>query len=1415
MAESNRHLRSKPFIIPENPLKIGRAWEDWLDGIEREFRYFKITDPTDKEDALLIYGGQELVRLHKTLPATQIEAGGEPDVYNQLKSKLNNHFKPQFNKEHARYVFLKMRPNPMEATNVYATRLREQAAECKFEATEEDRILEHLIQTIGNKRLIKKAITKKMTLTQFLQEATQEEETVRQLQDMDQDRDSTEGGTIAKLQSHFRKDRVFGNRPRSKERFRRTTNSVQDRSCNYCGMQNKHKPGEGCPAYGKRCKNCDKLHHFAAVCKSSVYQREQKRRVKKTEQESASESSSDDEFVIKHVSQSKLCKKVKQKEKTIEIQINDVRVRAEPDTGADVNIMDKYQFRALRNRSDTDINLNESKMDLKTLNSKLQVKGEFEATIRNATRGSHQKFVVIDERIDSFPLLCKNTLEELGMMEIREDGSLKEENNMKIKVVKGNSVEEIVNKHANVFHGVGKIKDMSAKFIMKPDAVPVAQKPRNVPYYLQRPLKEWLDRNIEDGLFERVPENEAITWCSPLVVQPKPKYKDTDKDKIEAHMIRPSIDLRIPNKYMERSKITPSPIVEDFTHKFHDCTIFSSMDMNQGYNQLELDENSRGIATFSTPWGNVRPKRLIFGAKSSQDAFDEAVYKVFGDIPYCLNQRDDILIGGRTLEEHNETLDKVLSRAEEYGVTFNKEKCKFARKEIEFFGFKFAAGCIKPTQDKVKAINECTAPKSKEEIRSFLGMTGYLSKFIPRYSDLTAPLRELTKKETKFMWTQEQQNAFQKLKDSITSQSTIAFFNPALPIVLRCEASFHEGLSAGLFQETDEGLKPVHFISRSLTDTEKRYSQTEKDALSIAWAKDRLRMYLLGAPRFKIITSHKPLIPLFSKPAAKLPPRIEKWVMNLQDVDYEIIYVPGKDEADPLDYLSRHPLPHAEDDNVESRVKAVIEQHAVMMNEIKMETMKDSQMQKIKDRITNADWENYRRDLDVQPFLSVSKELYVAEGVIFRLQQVVIPRSLQRKVIRAAHSQGHLGMSKLKQMLREKYWFPEMNMLIESFVGECFECQVTTKQTRSEPVKLMTIPSEPWDVLSVDFGGPYEDGHYNFVVVDKRTRYVEVERVYTTSAKSTTKKLLKIFATHGIPKIIESDNGPPFNSVEFNEFLTEHGIKHHRVTPLHPRANGEAESFMRLLNKTESIAKLTGDESERAISRMLMGYRSTPHPATKVTPYRALMNRDIRTKIDHENIIAKQVQESQETTSTNKIDEHDQEYKKKMKEYADKNTVKRHFVIGDHVLVKQPKKHKLSTAYEPRFYVITEINGSSIKARRISDNKMIHRDASHFKLANALLDSKEVPTVFYDNLPDQDLQDLQEDEVQNENTAPTEDELDQARQVQPPYPQDTIDDPRMAGEGQGHNPSDVGIPTGQEPLRRSTRIHKPVVKLNL
>ena len=273
-----------------------------------------------------------------------------------------------------------------------------------------------------------------------------------------------------------------------------------------------------------------------------------------------------------------------------------------------------------------------------------------------------------------------------------------------------------------------------------------------------------------------------------------------------------------------------------------------------------------------------------------------------------------------------------------------------------------------------------------------------------------------------------------------------------------------------------------------MTSAEQRYSQTEKDALAVKWAKTRFSMYLLGAPKFKIITSHKPLIPMFNKPCSKLPPRIEKWIMEMQDVDYELVYKPGKDAADPMDYLSRHPLPEAETDDTELMIKMLVNnEHGVVLRSIHEATLKDEILQDVCKRMKRNDWEQHKNRPELKPYYLVRHELFRAKGFLLRNRQIVIPEELQKQVIAAAHSMGHFGMTRTKQMLRAKYWFPRLNSMVEDMVIRCYQCQISNTDNKQEPVKPSKIPEIAWHTLAVDFGGPYPDGHYNLVVIDKRT----------------------------------------------------------------------------------------------------------------------------------------------------------------------------------------------------------------------------------------------------------------------------------------------------------------------------------------
>ena len=246
---NTRELHIMPFKEPENYLdikNIKKAWEAWLEEAERQFRFCKINNPADKKDALLIYGGKQLVLLENCLP----DALENLDEYETLKKKLNDYYLPRRNKHYERFLFLNMRPKPRESTRSYVARLREKANTCEFLDTYDDRILEHLVQTVENEVLIHKCLRKCWTLEQFLEEAKEFESTNLQVSEIKR----TQQHSVAKVYKKYRGRRYW------------TQETGRWPRCKYCGLSGVHPKGQNCPAYNKRCFKCSKMDHFAAVC---------------------------------------------------------------------------------------------------------------------------------------------------------------------------------------------------------------------------------------------------------------------------------------------------------------------------------------------------------------------------------------------------------------------------------------------------------------------------------------------------------------------------------------------------------------------------------------------------------------------------------------------------------------------------------------------------------------------------------------------------------------------------------------------------------------------------------------------------------------------------------------------------------------------------------------------------------------------------------------------------------------------------------------------------------------------------------------------------------------------------------------------------------------------------------------------
>ena len=247
-----------------------------------------------------------------------------------------------------------------------------------------------------------------------------------------------------------------------------------------------------------------------------------------------------------------------------------------------------------------------------------------------------------------------------------------------------------------------------------------------------------------------------------------------------------------------------------------------------------------------------------------------------------LDVSDDILIYGKTQEDHDESLRQVLQRLCEKGLTLNRPKCIFNKEHLKYLGYIFSKEGMSPDPDKVAALNMAEPPANATEVRSLLGMTNYCARFIHDYATITEPLRNLTKKDVEWTWGQREQEAFDELKRSLREDTVTRYYNPKIPTVIYVDAS-PVGLGAILVQ--DDAV--VCFASRALTPVEQRYSQTDREALGVVFGCEKYILYVLGKP-FVVITDHKPLTGIFNKPQSDPPARIEKWMLRLQRYDMNV-----------------------------------------------------------------------------------------------------------------------------------------------------------------------------------------------------------------------------------------------------------------------------------------------------------------------------------------------------------------------------------------------------------------------------------------------------------------------------------------------------------------------------------------------
>ena len=431
---------------------------------------------------------------------------------------------------------------------------------------------------------------------------------------------------------------------------------------------------------------------------------------------------------------------------------------------------------------------------------------------------------------------------------------------------------------------------------------------------------------------------------------------------------------------------------------------------------------------------------------------------------------------------------------------------------------------------------------------------------------------------------------------------------------------------------------------------------------------------------------------------------MERHKLRVQHFDFRVEYRPGSNN--PTDYNSRHPLPDVPEEDEEVYINSVVDSNlpdAITLSMLQRATNESDTLAKLKYCIMKKGF--IPQDCqELKPYQMVFNELSIVQQLILRGNRIVVPKSLQASLVELGHI-GHQGVTKVKQYLRSRVWFPKMDSMIEEFAQTCLSCQTSTPANLCEPDKTSEMPQRPWQYLAMDFKGPIGQSFYFFLVIDEFSKFPEVEIVESTAADEVLPKLDRILGTHGIPEKIKSDNGPPFNSHDMKEYAQKRGFVHQKITREHPKANGLAENFMRMLRKVAHTAIIEHKDPKEEVHKYLMNYRATPHSTTGKSPAEMLFGRPLQTSIP---VIDKK------TYVTDEMRRNLMERADKSKKYNDarRNAKPSKISEGDMVLAKQ-KKSTTKPFFDPEPYKVESKKGSMIIATR--GKKKLVRDSSRFK----------------------------------------------------------------------------------------------------
>ncbi|XP_062545329.1 uncharacterized protein K02A2.6-like isoform X1 [Armigeres subalbatus] len=558
-------------------------------------------------------------------------------------------------------------------------------------------------------------------------------------------------------------------------------------------------------------------------------------------------------------------------------------------------------------------------------------------------------------------------------------------------------------------------------------------------------------------------------------------------------------------------------------------------------------------------------KRLPQGASSSASIFQKVMDQVLKGLPFVICYLDDVLIAGVDFEDCKNNLLTVLDRLSKANIKVNLTKCKFFVNNLPYLGHIITDKGLMPCPNKVETIRAVQPPRNVTELKAFLGLLNFYGKFIPHLSSRLSSLYKLLKNNVRFAWTDVCQRTFDECKAYLLNGNLLEFYDPKKPLVVISDASSY-GIGGVIAHEIDGIEKPISFTSFSLNNAQQKYPILHLEALAVVSTVKKFHKFLYGH-KFTIFTDHKPLIGIFGKEGrnSMYVTRLQRYVMELSIYDFDIVYRPSSKMGN-ADFCSRFPLP-------EEVPKSLQREYIKNLNfsselpidyqHIASETAEDKFLQQVAMYIEHG-WPD-KPKTEFKDVHTHYQDLEVVEGCILFQDRVIIPLTLQGPILKMLHK-NQTGVPKMKQLARRcVYWFG-LNKDIENFIKSCRTCNEMYIAQKPKSTSSWIPTTRPFSRLHADFF--YFQQKVFLLVVDSNSKWLELEFMSKgTDSKKVIKKFTAIFARFGLPDVVVTDGGPPFNSFPFIKFLENQGIKVMKSPPYNPQSNGQAERMVRLIKE--------------------------------------------------------------------------------------------------------------------------------------------------------------------------------------------------------------------------------------------------------